>query len=79
MRGTADAMTILLRGAERRRREHAFEVDYPDQLAALSAAVDEVRSEGGGTVWLHREDCGESTAIRRCPCDPYPVEVPAIN
>ena len=57
----------------------AQEARYETQVEALGAAIDEVRHEGGGTVWLHRADCGECAANRRCPCDPYPIEVPAVH
>lgn len=50
---------------------------YETQFEALLAAVQAVRAEGGGRVWLHKPDCMETEHRDDCPCGPVPLEVPA--
>lgn len=45
---------------------------HDSQAEAIEAAIRQVRLEGGGFVWIHREECnGEE----ECECDPVEVYV----
>ncbi len=49
---------------------------HESRQAAILAAVADVAREGGGTVWVHAEDClhwGDEP--EGCTCDPEAIEV----
>lgn len=44
---------------------------------ALLLAITDLKRTGGGTVWVHRPDCGGIVGDEECPCDPIPLIVDA--
>lgn len=51
---------------------------YLTQYEAVLAAIDEVRRDGGGTVWICRAACA-TASDGECDCDPSGIEVPATQ
>ena len=54
---------------------NAETVKYATQYEAVLAAIQTVRQDGGGTVWLCQPDCA-SAIDEDCDCNPYGIEVP---
>lgn len=48
---------------------------YATQYEAVLAAIAEVRRDGGGVVWICREDCASARG-EECDCDPSGIDVP---
>lgn len=49
------------------------------QWEAIVGAANELGHEGGGTMHLHRPDCGAPELSEDCGCRPIAIEVPALT
>lgn len=49
---------------------------YATQYEAVLAAIEELKYDGGGRVWICREDCA-SAREEECDCNPSSIEVPS--
>lgn len=52
-----------------------IEGHYRSATDALMVAIAELKSTGGGTVWIHRPDCDSPAENEDCLCFPVPLEV----
>lgn len=50
---------------------------FRTQVEAIEDAISDLRRDGGGSMWIHREDCDGDEAGQVCPCDPVEVFVEA--
>jgi hypothetical protein len=49
---------------------------YDSEAEALEAGIRQLRAEGGGTIWIHRDDCTAGGDMEGdCPCSPIGIEV----
>lgn len=49
---------------------------HDTQYEAVLAAIEELRTTGGGMVWVCREDCASVDPSVECDCDPSGFYVP---
>lgn len=52
-----------------------IEGSYRSAVDALLVAIADLKTTGGGTVWIHRPTCEDPFDNEDCVCFPVPLEV----